>query len=83
LQSTPLAKAQKEEKRDKFRRDLKARPAGQKRSSDDDTQLTSPSEDQQFKTFLGVEREKRLEQKRYADELLQVPRAAGFIERHM
>ena len=76
-------KAQKEEKRDKFRRDLKARPARQRRPSDNDTQLISYSEDPHFKVFLEVEREKRRDQKRYADELLQVPRAAGFLERHM
>jgi len=72
---------QKEEKRDRFRRDLKAprRRDGDSQDSYRNTQNPSSSEDPNFQKFLEVERSKREDQRKYAEELEKVP---GYSLRH-
>ncbi|WAR24154.1 hypothetical protein MAR_037823 [Mya arenaria] len=72
---------QKEEKRDKFRHDLKAPRKREEYSPESHRNTQYPkADDQNLKAFIDVEREKRENQRQYAEELAQQQREHMYLK---
>ncbi|XP_052775504.1 trichohyalin-like isoform X26 [Mya arenaria] len=72
---------EKEEKRDKFRHDLKAPRKREEYSPESHRNTQYPkADDQNLKAFIDVEREKRENQRQYAEELAQQQREHMYLK---